>query len=371
MVGHRPGFAPWRAVPRIVYNPPMSGPRAGTISPSIGAENRATVAAGFVRGLLSGLAPRRAEEVLGAAGLGREHLGDAVRTPIAAYTALYNAVVRELSDEGFGLFAAPLRPGTFEFLCRGTIGAPTLGIALTRAAHFLAVVLPDLEVRVDSRGEVAWIEISEPVRLRAHDSDPRRVFAYEWLLRILHGLACWLAGRSLALDSVAFPYPPPAHAAEYARVYTEHSTFGAPSLLARFDARLLSLPVRRTEAELATFLEGAPGKISMLYRRDREMALAVREYLSASLKEAPGFDEVAAALHLSPRSLHRRLAEEDTSFRRIRERLRREQAVQRLESTKQSVAGIAEALGYSEPSAFFRAFVGWTGVAPTQYRKRN
>jgi AraC-like DNA-binding protein len=309
--------------------------------------------------------------MLGAAGLGREHLNDAMRTPIAAYTALYNVVVRELSDEGFGLFGSPLRPATFEFLCRGAIGAPTLGIALARAAHFLAVVLPDLEVRVDSRSEVAWIQIREPIRLRVHDSDPRRVFAYEWLLRILHGLACWLAGRSLALDSVAFPYPPPVHAAEYARVYTEHSTFGAPSLVARFDAQLLGLPVHRTEAELATFLEGSPGKISMLYRRDREMALAVREYLGASLKDAPGIDEVAAALHLSARSLHRRLAEEHTSFRKIRDRLRHDQALQRLENTKQGVAEIAEALGYSEPSAFFRAFVGWTGVSPTQYRKRR
>lgn len=349
----------------------MSTTRSDAHSPSIEAENRATVAAGFVRGLLSGLAAPRAEVVLRAAGLDRGHLEDAVRTPIAAYAALYNAVVQELSDEGFGLFSAPLRPGTFEFLCRGTIGAPNLGIALARAAHFLAVVLPDLEVRVDSTTEVAWIEIREPVQLRAEDSDPRRVFAYEWLLRMLHGLACWLAGRPLALDSVAFPYPQPGHAAEYARVYTEHSTFGAPSLVARLDARLLGLPVRRTEADLAAFLEAAPGKISMLYRRDREMALAVRQYLGASLKDAPGFAEVAAGLHLSSRSLHRRLSEEGTSFRRIRERLRRDQALQRLENTKQSVAAIAEALGYSEPSAFFRAFVGWTGVSPTLYRKRR
>jgi acetyltransferase-like isoleucine patch superfamily enzyme len=58
------------------------------------------------------------------------------------------------------------------------------------------------------------------------------------------------------------------------------------------------------------------------------MALAVREYLGASLKDAPGLAEVAAALHLSTRSLHRRLAEEDTSFRQIRERLRQDQALQ-------------------------------------------
>lgn len=347
-------------------------PPPATITPSGEANNRATVASGFVAGLVSGVRGRDATDaLLAAADLGREHLEGLGRTPIAAYAALYNAVVRELGDEGFGLFSAPLRPGTFEFLCRAAIGAPTLGAALERATRFLALVLPDLDVRVAVEGDVARIEISERRRLRARAGDPRRVFAFEWLLRLLHGLACWLAGRSLALDSVAFPYPQPTHAAEYARVYTEHSAFGAPSLVARLDAKLLGLPVRRTDAELTTFLEGAPGKISMLYRRDREIALAVREYLGASLKDAPGFAEVAAALHLSARSLHRRLAEEDTSFRQIRERLRQDQALQRLENTKQSVAEIAEALGYSEPSAFFRAFVGWTGVSPTQYRKRH
>jgi len=336
------------------------------------AENRATVAAGFVAGLVSGVRGRDARQaLLAAAGLGREHLEGPARTPIAAYAALYNAVVRELGDEGFGLFCAPLRPGTFEFLCRAAIGAPTLGEALERAARFLSLVLPDLQVSVAVDGASARLEIVERRRLRARAADPRRVFAFEWLLRLLHGLACWLVGRALTLDSVAFPHPRPTHAAEYARVYTEHSAFGAPSLVARLDAKLFGLPVRRTDAELTTFLEGAPGRISMLYRRDREMALAVREYLGASLKDAPGFAEVAAALHLSTRSLHRRLAEEDTGFRQIRERLRQDQALQRLENTKQSVAEIAEALGYSEPSAFFRAFVGWTGISPTQYRKRS
>src|SRR5688572_18791216 len=85
------------------------------------AENRATVAAGFVAGLLSGVRGRARHELLAAAGLGPGHLEGSARTPIASYAALYNAVVRELGDEGFGLFPAPLRPGTFEFLCRGAI----------------------------------------------------------------------------------------------------------------------------------------------------------------------------------------------------------------------------------------------------------
>ncbi len=308
--------------------------------------------------------------LLAAAGLGKEYLEEDRRTPIAAYATLYNEVVRALQDEGFGLFAAPLRPGSFEFLCRSVVGAASLGEALERASRFLAIVLPDLEVRVTSDGPVARIEIAERRRLRPRASDPRRVFAFEWLLRLLHGLASWLAGRGLTLDSVAFPYPSPPHVAEYARVYTEHSSFEAARLVASLDAHLLDLPVRRGEQDLRAFLEGAPGKIAMLYRRDREVARAVREALGRGLETAPAFDAVARTLHLSPRSLHRRLAEEGTSFRAIKDTLRRDEALRRLEETREGIAEIAAALGYSEPSAFFRAFVAWTGLSPSAWRKR-
>ena len=335
--------------------------------------HRATVASAFVNGMLSGL-PRRgaaAARLLHEAGLGPEIRTGAQRAPIAAYAALYNGVVRELGDEGFGLFSQPLRAGTFEFLCRSVIGARTLGEALERAARFLDVVLPDLAVSIASDGALARIVVIERRRLRPRAADPARVFAFEWLLRLLHGLACWLAARALTLDHVRFPYPRPAHAADYALVYTEHSTFGARALEASLAAALLELPVRRGESDLTAFLEGSPGKISMLYRRDRDVARAVREALSATLADAPDFAAVARRLQMSPRTLHRRLADEGTSYRAVRETLRREHALQRIEKTEQSVADIAAALGYSEPSAFFRAFVGWTGLAPSVYRKRN
>ena len=351
----------------MIAKPSSSHPAYGE------AENRASVAAGFVAGMVSELRARGDDPtpLLAAAGLGPEHLAGPRRTPIRAYAALYNAVVAHMGDEGFGLFPAPLRPGTFEFLCRSVVGAASLGEALQRASRFLGLVLPELEIRVTAEGPVARIEIAEHRRLRPRASDPRRVFAFEWLLRLLHGLASWLAGRGLTLDSVAFPYPSPPHVPEYARVYTEHSSFDASSLVATLDARLLELPVRRGEQDLEAFLEGAPGSIAMLYRRDREVARAVREALGRGLESAPGFDTVARTLHLSPRSLHRRLAEEGTSFRAIKDALRRDEALRRLEKTREGIAGIATALGYSEPSAFFRAFVAWTDLSPSAYRRRR
>jgi AraC-like DNA-binding protein len=333
----------------------------------------ATVAGGFVAGMLSGLSARRvaAATMLARARIRPADLASrAARVPLENYATLYNEVVGALGDEGFALFSRPLPTGTFEFLCRAMMGSRTLGEALDRGSRFLGIVLPDLAVTLTRRDAVAELEIAERRRLRSNAADPRRVFAFEWLLRLTHGLACWLAGRGLALDRVRFPYPRPAHAADYALVYTEHSTFGSRTLVATIEAALLELPVRRDEADLALFLEGAPGKITMLYRRDREMARTVRELLARDLARAPSLDEAARVLGLSPRTLHRRLHDEGSSFRAIKDALRRDAALARLEKTRDSVARIAADLGYSEPSAFFRAFHGWTGRAPSEHRKR-
>ena len=335
--------------------------------------DRATVAVGFVTGLLSGLTQRGLDRSgpLREAGIAPRSLGDpSARVPLTAYAALYDAVIRAHGDEGFALFASPLRPGTFEFLCRSCLGSGLLGESLGRLARFLALVLPELRVSVLREGAVARLVIEETGPLRPRAGDPCRVFAFEWLLRLIHAVACWLAGRSLALDSVRFPFPRPPHAADYDLIYTEHSSFGAPRLEAAFDAALLDLAVRRDETDLAAFLEGAPGKITMLYRRDRELARNLRVLLAAALPRAMGLQEAAREMHLSPRTLHRRLADEGASFRAIKDTLRRDLALARLAKPGGSVARVAAELGYSEPSAFFRAFQGWTGEAPSAWRRR-
>ena len=170
------------------------------------------------------------------------------------------------------MFSRPLRRGSFEFLCRAALSAATLEQALDRIARFLHVVLDDLEVEVERSGRAAVIVISEEQALPVGPAG--RVFAFEWLLRMIHGLAAWLVAHPLPLDEVAFPYPPPLHAADYELVFAPRYTFDAPRLEARFPAEWLALPVRRDEAALRVFLADAPASITTLYRRDRALGLA-------------------------------------------------------------------------------------------------
>jgi len=145
---------------------------------------------------------------------------------------------------------------------------------------------------------------------------------------------------------------------------------GNGTLVAAFNANLLDLPVRRDEAALNRFLDGAPGKITTLYRRDREMVTRIRDLLRAALPDTLSLDAVAERLYLSPRSVHRRLEEEGSSFRAIKDALRRDMALARLAKTDDAIARIAADLGYADTSAFYRACVEWTGMAPLHYRQQ-
>ncbi len=345
------------------------------ISP-FGNSRQTTVAIEFVHGMLAGLDRRNIDpqDFLRQAGL--NPADNASRIPVDRYAALYNLLNRTFDDEAFGLFAQPMRVGSFEFLCRGSLSAPTLADALERMGRFLRLILPDLKVSIRRQRGRAELVIAETRRLAAAPDDPGRVFAFEWLLRLLHGLSCWLVARGLALDSVLFPYRRPSHSADYALIFTEDSRFaptvpgGTGTLVASFNANFLELPIRRDETDLESFLDGAPGKITSLYRRDRAMVTRIRDLLRDSLPRSLSLEEIAERLHLSPRTIHRRLEEEGATFRAIKDALRRDLALARLTKTSHSIAQIASELGYADTSAFYRAFVDWTGVAPVQYRKK-
>lgn len=357
-------------------NPPLNEPVSELLHVD---RKHSTVAAGFVVGMLAARLERGdrsgLDELLAASDIPPAILtSPSMRIDVDRYAALYNRLAMDGDDEAFGMFAAPLRCGSFEFLCRSVMGAPTLADALDRASRYLRLILPEIRLTADRSESLAVLRLAATPGgdfAGRRQDDPVRVFAFEWLLRLIHALSCWLARRSLPLDAVRFPYPRPAHGDDYALIYTAQSTFDehAAALEACLDARLLDLPLRRDEAALTRFLLGAPGRIAQLYRRDREMTQRLRDLLRESLPELPSAADAALRFHLSERTLHRRLAAEGSHFRDVRDGLRRDLALSRLAKTDTPVASIAAELGFSEPSAFYRAVVGWTGRSPSAYRR--
>lgn len=101
-----------------------------------------------------------------------------------------------------------------------------------------------------------------------------------------------------------------------------------------------------------------------------DTASAARAAIDANLGlSAITLDRVAAALHLGPRTLQRRLASEGTSLRALLDEVRHARAEQLLAQPGARVGQVAQALGYTDPTAFWRAWRGWTGEAPSTWRR--
>jgi AraC-like DNA-binding protein len=82
----------------------------------------------------------------------------------------------------------------------------------------------------------------------------------------------------------------------------------------------------------------------------------------------PSIEEAASALNLTPRSLQRKLLQESTTFRDIAGEIRKEIAFQLMENPAIHISEISDILGYSDPSAFRKAFKSWTNSAPRTVR---
>ena len=83
----------------------------------------------------------------------------------------------------------------------------------------------------------------------------------------------------------------------------------------------------------------------------------------------PGMAAVAGKLHMSPRSLQRRLHSEGTSFAELLSELRRDLALRYLRDQRIAIAEVGFLLGFLDVSAFHRAFKRWTGSTPAEYQR--
>lgn len=283
--------------------------------------------------------------------------------PAERYGAFWHAVARTMDDEFFGEGARPMRAGSFALLCQAILSTATLEHALRRALRFLKVVLDD------PRGTLVVEEGLAQIVLR-DAGGPRSAFAYRTFWIIVHGVNCWLIGRRLPIRWVDFRCSAPPAGTDYRLFFGAPVRFDQPQSRLAFDAAFLTLPATRGARALKDFLRGAPANILVRYRHDQGLAARVKARLRAVPATAwPGFEDLARQLRLPASTLRRRLADEGSTYRDIKDELRRVLAEALLRDGAKPVGEIAAELGFSEPSAFHRAFRKWTAQSPGAYRR--
>ena len=279
------------------------------------------------------------------------------------YGRLWLAIADASDDEFFGLSARPMRRGSFALLSQVVLHTDTLRKALHRALQFLRVVLDD------PRGELTVTDGQAQIVLSGAGT-PYPAFAYRTFWLILLGLACWLIGRRIPLQRIDFACSSPDHRADYHQFFGVPVHFDQPNSCLAFDAAYLDLPTIRSEQALKIFLRSAPGNLLVRYHHDTRWVTKMRSHLKAvPPAEWPDFDTLARQLTMTPATLRRRLRSEGQSFASIKEEMRSTLAQSLLRESELSVADIACEVGFTEPSAFHRAFRKWTGTSPAAFRR--
>lgn len=267
-------------------------------------------------------------EVLQAAGIDPQLLGKPyARVTSHAYSRLWLDLARRMDDEFFGMDSRRLKSGSFAFMSRCAIHEQTLEPALTGILRFLCLQFDDFQPRLQRRGGLAEIVLDEaPGRYG-------RALSYFTLWMITHGLACWLVGRRIPILAIDLRCPQPDYIEDYRVMFSDNLRFSRPLSRLLFNADCLALPVRRDKRELRRFLLGAPANILVRYRDPQSLAARIKAYLR-SLRPGrwPDADALAGHFFMAPSTLRRKLSLEGQSYQALKDQVRRDLAIARLDA---------------------------------------
>lgn len=327
-----------------------------------------TVSLGFLQDLLASLepicTPGQFSAFLNQAGIPAALIRqDNARITHDQLVRLYQAAAVGTGDEMMGLWSRSIRSGALKLLCKGLLDASSVSIAMYRFTQFWNLLLDDYELAFGDKDSCLCIA----VRPRLPGVSLNR-FGQVLMLKLIHGVASWLVGRELPLHEVTLAFDRPAFAEDYRILFPVAVGFNAPCSSISFPESVGKLGFSRSYAELRPFLQRAPRDWIFTTYKEHSFQLKVREYLNSAGQLHHSLTEVADSLHISTRTLIRRLAAESTSFQNIKDGLRRDLAILELTVSNKSLDEIAHGLGFKSVSVFHRAFKNSTGSTPGAYR---
>ena len=326
----------------------------------------ATVSMSWVNTLL--LAAERLglprERLLQRAGVHSELRADA-RLPIDDITRLWRAAAELTGDAGFGLKAGRLvGPGSFNVVSFILLASATLRDAVAEVQKFQRLISDGGRFQLVTGETHSWL-IYHPQQGDLAFS-PHQI---EAVLAAVVSVFRWITARAVQPLAVQFSHARLAPLADYQSVFGPQVEFAQAFNGVQLDNTTLDQPLQSADLQLATLhREYAMAQLAAL-SQSSDLGEQLRAWLLARLSS--GLPDAAAAarhLGLSERVLARRLQAKGTSYKALVDALRRERACDQVANTPASFASVARELGFSEASAFNRAFRRWTGQTPGQWR---
>jgi AraC-like DNA-binding protein len=279
---------------------------------------------------------------------------------------VWRNVAQMSSDPGFGLkLGMEMRFERSHPLAIACVCSRSFGDALQRLARYKRLTCPE-EIRIHRKGQETSVQF---LFVEASDVEPEIMVdvGLSWILNVgRRGSDSQI--KPLRLDLLRSP--------RHRQLLEGH--FGCP---VQFKASRNALVFRSSDLDrpFVTHNEELVGMIGAQLEAEldstnpsQETSERVKQTLRRSMAgRRPTLEGVAQELGLSTRTLQRRLSASKVGFQELLEAVRRELAHHFLSQVSVEYNEIAFLLGYGDPNSFFRAFQGWEGISPTEWRTRN
>ncbi len=180
----------------------------------------------------------------------------------------------------------------------------------------------------------------------------------------------WVTDTNLSPSHIYFSHPAPQNTQPYQQFFNCPVEFDAEFNALEINASLLGTPLKKPDKTIkGRLILHAEERLEDI-DEPQTFLKVIKRYIKETLpKETPELTDAAAIMELTPRTLQRRLKNKGMHFSAVIEETRNELAFQYLADTKNTMADITFLLGFSEQSAFSRAFKRRTGKSPGEYRK--
>lgn len=239
-----------------------------------------------------------------------------------------------------------------------------MGEALLRLVRYGKLIINDMDqIQIEQKG--SNIELQWPT-LAAGDE-----ILLEFGMAIVRQFSLQLAGRPLQMSYVHFSHDPIGSAELYPPFFGSDVCFNQPRNIMSFPAANLNIPIEKPDKALFAILqEQAEEALKNLPSSDVFLQQAQRQLMDLCQQGEPNLTQLADRLHFSTRTLQRRLTDYQLSFQQLLDGVRQQLCQQYLQQ-QVSLSDIAQLLGYSDQSAFTRAYKRWTGTTPLQQRRNQ
>ena len=287
------------------------------------------------------------------------------RVDVVQWEQMLERAMAHLNDRQLGLkLGATVRARHLGVVGHLLLASENFGVALTRLEQYQRLIfdaIPMTRRETPDAIEMVW-DISE-FRTGILVGETGFAAMVQFCRSLMEGRA--------DPHSVDFAHPPPDDIGPYEEFFRCPVRFLCPAPIIRVGYELLARPLRKTDAALEKLLEQHAQRLLAQLPRQEPVVMQVRRVIAELLRDGePMIDSVSSQLCCSPRTLQRQLKAAGTSFRDETNLVRNELGKSYLRDEQLTLADIALLLGYSEHSAFTRAFRKQNGCTPQQLRER-